>query len=204
VHNLFAGKIDVIDYDSRLTPFMMPHSTYVAALHDNPGGDVQFVNNLFVAGGDASQYSKALLPLVFDGNVYTKGSTRPVGSKGQKKYGEMNQQAKEQLKYYKEQETTEHNALMKDDYDAAAALSIKDGGIYLEIALDKSWLLQKRKMVTTSTLTKALVPNLPFENVDGSPIKVGTDYSGNKRNLSNPSPGPFEISSTGKQQIRVW
>jgi alpha-N-arabinofuranosidase len=203
VHNLFGGKINVVNYDSRLTPYMKPHSTSVAALHDNPGGDVQFFNNLFVNGGDASQYSKALLPVVFDGNVYTKGSVRATGSKEQKKFGEMNQKATEQMKNYKEQSATEHGTLVKDDFDAAPVLSGEDDGMYLEITLDKNWLLQKRKLVATSTLNKALVPGLAFENVDGSSVFINTDYFGNKRSIANPSPGPFEIVKSGKQRIRV-
>jgi alpha-N-arabinofuranosidase len=204
VHNLFGGRMDVIDYDSRLTPYMKPHSTYVAGLHDNPSGDVRFINNLFVNGGDASQYSKGLLPVVFDGNVYTKGAVRPIGSKEQKKYGEMNQQAKEQMKSYKEQDAREANALVREDFDAGAVLDTKGDEVNLEIALDKNWLLQKRRMVTTSILDKAVVPGLPFENPDGSAIQIDTDYTGKKRSSGNPSPGPFEILNSGRQTIRVW
>jgi alpha-L-arabinofuranosidase len=145
-----------------------------------------------------------LLPVLFDGNVYTKGSVRATVSKGQKKYGEMNQKAKEQLKNYKDQDAMEYNALVKEDVDAAATLSGKGNEVFLQIALDKIWLLQKRKLVTTSTLTKAIVPGLPFENVDGSPMQIDTDYHGNKRNTANPSPGPFEILKSGKQVIKVW
>ena len=42
-----------------------------------------------------------------------------------------------------------------------------------------------------------------FENVDGSPVKIHMDYFGEKRNMENPSPGPFEIKSSGKQKIKV-
>jgi len=204
VHNLFGGKMDVIGYDARLTPYLKPHSTFVAALHDNPGGDIQFINNLFVNGSNASQYSKALLPVVFDGNVYTKGSVRAVENKDQKKFGEMNKNAQEQLKKYKDQESTERNALIKDDFDASASLLQKDREMDLEIAFDKNWLAQKRQLVTTKTLTKAIVPDLPFENVDGSPLRVDSDYRGEQRNAENPSPGPFEIKSSGKQIVKVW
>jgi alpha-N-arabinofuranosidase len=72
VHNIFAGKMNIVSYDSRLTPYHKPHSTYVEGLHDNPGGDIQFINNLFVNGANAGQYKKSILPVVFDGNVYTK------------------------------------------------------------------------------------------------------------------------------------
>jgi alpha-N-arabinofuranosidase len=204
VHNIFGGKMDVIAYDTRLTPYHKPHSTFVEALHDNPGGDVQFVNNLFVNGGDASQYSKALLPVVFDGNVYTKGTIRAVGNDKQKKFGEMNKKAKEQMENYKEQEATEQNAMIKEDFDASVNLTKQGQEMYLEIALDKDWLTQKRDLVTTQTLTKAMVPNLPFENTDGTEVKIDEDYFDEKRNVNNPSPGPFELTKSGIQSFKVW
>ncbi len=204
VHNLFAGKINVIHYDARLTPYMKPHSTYVVALHDNPSGDVQFINNLFVNGGDASQYSSALLPVTFKGNVYTKGAVRAIKNNRQDRFGEMNKDAKKQMEEYKEHMATEMNALVDSDFDASVHLLQQDKKIYLEIAFDKKWLAQKRKLVTTKTLTQAIVPDLLFENPDGSPLRIGTDYSGKKRNVVNPSPGPFEIRGSGKQIIKVW
>lgn len=204
VHNLFQGKIDVIHYDARLTPFMKPRSTYVVTLHDNPSGNVQFLNNLFVNGGDVSQYSKALLPLVFDGNVYTKGSIRAVENNGQDRFGEMNKDAEKQMKEYKEHTATERNALVDNIFDGSVSLLQQDKNMYLEIAFDKKWLNQKRKLVTTQTLAKAIVPGLPFENTDGSLLWIDKDYPGKKRNVANPSPGPFEIKESGKQKIRVW
>lgn len=47
--------MNVIGYDSRLTPYHKPHSTFVAGLHDNPGVDIRFVNNLFVNVGNARE-----------------------------------------------------------------------------------------------------------------------------------------------------
>ncbi len=204
VHNLFAGKIDVIHYDSRLTPYHRPHSTFVEALHDNPGGDIRFINNLFVNGGDASQYSKALLPVVFDGNVYTKGSIRINENKEGQRFGEMNKNAQEQMKKYKEQPASEMNALVKSEFDASVNLLQQDKSEYLEIVFDKNWLTeQKRNLVTTERLGKVIVPDLPFENPDGTKVVIDTDYFGRKRNTQNPSPGPFEILSSGKQKMNV-
>jgi alpha-N-arabinofuranosidase len=195
--------MDVLYYDSRLTPYHKAHSTYVVALHDNPGGDVRFINNLFVSGGDASQYSKTLLPAIFDGNVYTKGSVMPTISRIQRRFGEMNKDAREQLKKYKDQDAIERNTLI-NDFDASVNLVHQNDGMYLEIALDKNWLTKKRKLITTKELTKAIIPKLPFENVDGSPVKIDTDYSGKKRNKTNPFPGPFEVLNSGKQRIKLW
>ncbi|MGZ3845849.1 MAG: hypothetical protein ACXVBH_07320, partial [Flavisolibacter sp.] len=101
-------------------------------------------------------------------------------------------------------DATEQNSLVKDDFDAGTSLSSKNNEVILEISLDKNWLLQKRRLVTTSTLTKAIVPGLPFENVDGSAISIDKDYNDRKRNVVNPSPGPFEILKTGRQTIKVW
>ncbi|WP_159452616.1 DUF1565 domain-containing protein [Pedobacter nyackensis] len=204
-HNIFGGKMNVISYDSRLTPYHKPHASDVVGLHDNPAGDIQFINNLFVNGGDASQYKKNILPVMFDGNVYTKGAVRAVSGNKQRSFGDMSAEAREKIKSVPDKDAEEKNFIADENFDAGAKL-IKEGDkMYLEISWDKNWLTkQKRKLVTTASLTKAIVSNLPFENVDGSPLKIDVDYSGNKRNVLNPSPGVFEIVKTGKQKIKVW
>ncbi|NML40373.1 DUF1565 domain-containing protein [Chitinophaga sp. G-6-1-13] len=203
-HNLFSGVVDAIVYDGRLTPYQLPHATYMANLHDNPSGDVQFINNLFVNGADVSKYSNALLPVVFKGNVYAKGVVRAIGFKGEKSKGEMNDSAYQRLKKYKVQQAIETDAVVSNDADTGVVLVQKGGNAFLEISMNKDWLLQKRRNVTTATLTKAVIPGLPFENTDGSALSIDTDYLGHKRNTSNPSPGPFEISKGAKQSIKVW
>lgn len=52
--------------------------------------------------------------------------------------------------------------------------------------------------------TAARIPELPFENPDGSPLKITTDSFGRDRIRSNPFPGTFEIKETGRQKIKVW
>ena len=58
--------------------------------------------------------------------------------------------------------------------------------------------------MTTELLGKAVIPDLPYENRDSSPLKVSTDYFGKNRHELNPFPGPFEISESGKQSLKVW
>ena len=78
-------------------------------------------------------------------------------------------------------------------------------GVFLEIALDKSWVTkQSRPLVTTEMLGKAAVPDLPFEQPDGAPYRIDTDYFGKQRNLENPFPGPFELPAGGKQKLKIW
>ena len=204
-HNIFGGNMKVISYDNRLTPYLKPHSTFVAGLHDNPGGDVQFINNLFVNGGSAGEYQKAILPVTFDGNIYVKGAIRAVSGDKKRTFGEISSTAKEKLKNVPSKNAVETNFLMEENFDDGAKLVTKKEKMYLEIALDKNWLTkQKRKLVTGQLLGKAIVSDLSFENPDGSPLRIDMDYSGRKRNTLNPSPGPFEIMKSGRQQIRVW
>jgi len=205
VHNIFAGETEVIHYDARQTPYHKPHSTFVVALNDNPGGDIRFINNLFIKGGNVSQYHKAMLPVTFDGNVFTKGSVRPVPDNPGMTKDKISDPAKRKTENRKYQAATEYNTIDNPDFDTKAMIKKKENGVYLKIILDKNWLAgQERNLVTTELLGKAIIPDLPFENPDGSKVVIDKDYFGQKRNEKYPSPGPFEISGSGKQKIKVY
>lgn len=205
-HNIISGTIDATAFDSRITPYHKAHSTEIAGMHDNPGGDVRFFNNLFVKRGDPSQYGMMLLPVLFQGNVFTNGTVMPMPGKTTKlKFEGMNRKgAKEQLKKYTQQDAVVQNSLLAMDFDAAVNLSQSDSKAILEISIDKKWLTKKRESVTSAILPTAVIPDLPYVNPDGSPVTIDTDYFGNQRNIKNPSPGPFEITKGGKQSLQVW
>ncbi len=57
VHNLAAGRIDVRP-QGRRTPYHKAHSTAVAGLHNIPGGDNRFLNNLFTKAVSLGAYEK--------------------------------------------------------------------------------------------------------------------------------------------------
>ena len=179
VHNLIAGEIRQLAFDGRMTPFHKAHSTEVEGLHDNPCGDDRFYNNLIVHHGDLSQYDTARLPMWMNGNVFLKGA-KPAKH--------------------------ETEPLLKPEFDPKLNLVEKADGFYLELILDKVWSVERiRKLVTTDMLGKAVIPNLPYEHPDGSPLRVDTDYFGKKRNEKNPSAGPFENPAVGKQlTLKVW
>ena len=111
-HNLIAGRLHMIRFDGRMTPFHKAHSTEVAGLHDNPCGDVRYYNNLFAQRGNLSPYDKATLPVWMAGNVFLKGA-----------------------------KPSKHEAapLVKPDFDPQLKLIEKPDGWYLEIALDQAW-----------------------------------------------------------------
>ncbi len=178
VHNLFTGSLRIIPYDARQTPFLKAHSTAVAGLHDNPFGDDRYYNNLFVGPGDLSVYDLARLPVAMEGNVFLKGA-RPSRQ--------------------------EASPLVRPEFDPAIKLVKSEAGLNLELKTDSAWVAeQTRTLVTTERLGKASVPNLPWEQPDGSPLRLNADYFGEPRNETNPLPGPFEKPRGGKFVLRVW
>lgn len=176
-HNLIAGKLS-IHYDSRQTPYHKAHSTELAGRHDCPVGDVRWYNNLLTGRCNLNEYDKATLPVAAAGNVFTKAATASKFDK---------------------------DALLKPDYDAGIKLVQKSDGWYLEIKLDPAWSKEKsRQLVTAELLGQAVIPDLLFENPDGTPVKIDTDYFGKPRDPKNPTPGPFEDPGTGRITIKVW
>jgi alpha-N-arabinofuranosidase len=176
VHNLIAGRIRVAVGERRMTPYLKAHSTEVAGLHANASGDERYYNNIFVNGG-LQAYDPAKLPVFMVGNVFLKGA-RP--SKHESK------------------------PLVQPNINPGIKLVEKADGMYLEITLDKVWAQQQRKVVTTELLGKAKIPDLPYEQPDGSPYRIDTDYFGNKRKAANPFPGPFELPAGGSHVLKLW
>jgi alpha-N-arabinofuranosidase len=177
VHNLMVEGMGVVDQSSNQTPLHKPHSTEFAEMHGHPSGDDRYYNNL-VERGDLSEYDTAKLPVWMNGNVFLNGA-----------------------------KPSKHEAepFLQPAFDPAIALVEKADGLYLEMAFDPVWGTERtRKLVTTELLGKAVIPNQAFENPDGTPLRIDTDYFGKKRNERNPFPGPFEILQGGKQTLKVW
>ena len=176
VHNLFAGALRIIPFDSRMTPIHKAHSTEVASLHNNPCGDDRYYHNVFVQRGDLSAYDAAKVPVAMAGNLFLKGA-----------------------------KPSKHEAapLVKPDVDPALKLVEKVDGLYLEMTVDPVWnAAGDRKPVTTELLGVTHISGCAYENPDGSPLKIDRDYSGNPRIAATPAAGPFDSPATGT--IKVW
>jgi alpha-N-arabinofuranosidase len=90
-------------------------------------------------------------------------------------------------------------------FDPQIKIVEESDGIYLYMTLDKSYKSLRNTLVTTQLLGKAMIPDLSFENPDGTPLKIDTDYFGKERNEKRPSAGPFEKPVVGKQLVlKVW
>ena len=195
VHNLFAGQCE-IGNTTRITPFMKPHSTTIAGMHENYNGDDRFYNNIFAAPskdgqsvlneeetrtrkpGRLAKYDDETMPLLMNGNLYLNGA-RP-------------------------HEKDLHPGIIQQK-TANPELIRKKDGFYLEWTPEVSWENgMKRELITTEKLGRAIVPDMAYENADGSPVTIDTDYFGHSRKKSNPFPGPFTELKEGNQLIKVW
>lgn len=178
VHNLVVSPLGHEGLDSRTTPFQQPHSTEIAGIQEGNCGDHRFHNNIFVSPAGLQAIDNAMLPCFAAGNVFLKDA------KPSKFDREM---------------------LHKPEFDCGWKLIEKPDGWYLNIKLDPTWRDEvERKLVTTEQLGKASVPNMAYEEPDGSAIRIDTDFIGKPRNPKNPFPGPFEINENGDVTFKVW
>ncbi|HEY5913069.1 MAG TPA: right-handed parallel beta-helix repeat-containing protein [Verrucomicrobiae bacterium] len=184
VHNLFGGRIASAPEPNRETPYHPPHTTVVAGLTNVKGGDCRFFNNVFVGRGDPSAkeaagygisaYDQRGYPLQTGGNVFYSGA-RPYA----KEAGHVVPAADPKVKL------TQEGARLMLQFNAGPELK-----------------QAKTRLVTTALLGKARIPGLAYENADGSPLTISTDYFGKKRKQSSPTPGPIENLGTGSRALR--
>ena len=195
-HNLITGKIDNWFDMKRLTPHMAAHSTAIAGLTVTQGGDNRFFNNIFVGQGLPGAaplrtanpqtsitgfglwvYDARDFLLQTGGNVYYHGS-QP---------------------YFKE---TNPVTLPATNPNVKVVEESAQTFIQFNFGLELKQV--STKPVTTALLGKAKIAGLAFENADGSPLKINTDYFGRPRNKTNPTPGPFEDLVLGNLKLNVW
>jgi alpha-N-arabinofuranosidase len=177
VHNLVAGRLHLRPEPKRQTPFHKPRSTEVAGLVNIKGGDDRFMNNLFAGSTGLAPYDKAVLPVAAEGNVFLKGA----------------QPSKH-----------DQDPVVLAEFDPDVKLLQKPEGFFLEMAFEKAWASEgARRQATAEALGKAVIPGLPFDRPDGSPVRVDADYFGKGRKEKNPTPGPFEDPGAGRIRLKV-
>lgn len=183
-HNLLSGHIAHFLADARVTPYHPAHDTAIAGLSDATPGDHRFYNNIILSPDGAAsdpQYARwdgtldgAVLPAFAAGNVFA-GDAVPSRF---------------------DHDAVVHAAPIRPQ------LTERSDGWFLSLDADPAWSATPRRVVTSGLLGSAAVPALPYENADGTPIAVDTDYFAAVRDSENPYPGPFERPVPGP--VRVW
>ena len=181
---------------SRATPYHPAHSTAVAGLVNIKGGDDRFYNNLFISnGGDGADAVKAApqhsprgagsglwaydpreAPVLTGGNVFHHGA-RPYRN--------------------------ETSAVVKSDFDPKLAWREVDGKLFLSFQCGPEPDAVLTNLVDTAGLGKTMISRQAYENADGTPLRVDTDFFGKPRDAS-PAPGPFENPTGAKKGFVVW
>jgi len=92
---------------------------------------------------------------------------------------------------------------VRPDLDPGLKIVEKSDGFFLEFVWDQALGTGTRRTVTTELLGKAAIPDLPYEQADGKPIRIEADFFGKKRAATNPTPGPFEAPGTGSVRLKV-
>jgi hypothetical protein len=197
VHNLFAGKITNRPEPSRDTPYHPAHSTTVAGLATTKGGDDRYYNNIFVGNGETLTsdrkgnlkelrwissfglwgYDGREQPLQTGGNVYYRGAEPYAGEAG---------------------------SSVLTGIDPKLKLVQQGDQFILQITPGQELKQAGTMLVTTGTLGRAKTPGLAYEQADGSPIRINTDYFGKRRSEASPTAGPFENTGAGDLKLKVW
>ena len=177
VHNLIAGAVGGRK-ETRETPLFSPHSLKNMKVSNIQHKDLRFHNNLFIGSSGLSDCDKMTENLQATGNVYLAGA-KPS--------------------------THESDALVARGFEPGMKLEEKSDGWWFEMSVDPDWRSQQRRaVVTTELLGKAKIPDAPFEQPDGTPYRLDTDYLGKTRNTDNPAPGPFRLANEKAIRIKVW
>lgn len=189
VHNLVAGQLCMYPEPGRFTPHLLPHSTEIMGFSTIYSGDDRYYNNLFLGNGPElnkkdirynyglAGFNVAKLPVWANGNVYYNKALP-----------------------YKSESDHVVNANFKPDFK----ITEEGEHVYLNFNAGDDHPSLKTQMITTALLGKARMPKTAYENSDGTPLRIDTDYFGNKRSESNPSAGPFENRGKGILNLKVW
>ena len=192
MNNIFAGRLMILPIAGRFTPYHFPHSTKVAGLKNTTNGKQWFYNNIFIAPPKGSPKLKVRAAkdkeyglVLFDrfsfgvraeGNVYLGAA---IPSK------------------------LDVNYIRLPDFDAGVELKKKDGKVVLSFKMPEDITKISGSVVTTSLIGKTKISELPIENADGTPLKVDTDYFGEKRKDGKTVPGPFIEIKPGMNEFPV-
>ena len=215
INNIFAGQICKGGWSERFTPYHYPHTTKIAGMMTTMEGDDRFLNNIFIKTTappydifekanrpkrreatmdfglgmysdhpsvltendfQISEMSKVKLPVVAENNIYLNGA--------------IPHQSGENEFDFKNVETE-------------IRIEEKEDGFYLVLNTKGDFSFMNSKVINSFDIGEAMVPGVPFENPDGTPVLFDKDYFNATREEVN-SAGPFSNLSLKNKRVRLW
>lgn len=195
LHNLFAGALTVCPEPNRQTPFHPPHSTEIAGLVSTQGGDNRFLNNVFIGRGKPASQAEPPTPAK---RVWRTG----FGLAPYEIHGMQNLAAGNVYLNLARPGTPQEDSA-EIEQDPQVKITQEESAVTLTMVVPAEWPTQKRPIVTGECLGQTAVSKLPYENWDGTELKIDRDYFGRPR--SDPTiPGPFAELAAGPVSLVVW
>jgi len=216
VHNLFTGQICKGTENVRFTPYHYPHSTKVAGIMTTQGGDDRYINNVFIKTPVPPYdiFEKANRPKRREGTMdYGLGiyDNHPAGRPGPdffiSEMSEVKLPVKTENNLYLNGAIPYKNGvndIVINKSDTDIRLEEKADGIYLYINASAEFASINGKIISSSDLGEAMVPEAVFDNPDGTPILFNTDYFSEIREENKNAPGPFAGLNPGENEIKLW
>ena len=176
VHNLFHySSITFILEGDRSTNTFMPHSTADKARPKVGLRDNRVFNNIFISSELYNILS--LTESSIDDNLYLDGTSKYAG--------------------YDSNSVVDSTASnLKLAYDSA--------GINLSVNFGAPAISMSCPRITSTSIGKFTVPDMPLEHPDGTPLDITTDYFGNTPDPSHILPGPIQTIRQGTNTFSLW
>ncbi len=208
VNNLICGTMRHVSVLNRATPYHYPHSTKPMGTTFVYSGDDRWYQNIFVGG--ARTYTEQSISGTSDYNGSPCSFEEFIGELKLDK-GDMDafEQTKEAV-YIKNNAYLKSATMfdreegsLKNDFDPKVKIVAEGSKTYLELDVSKELLDRKAKVLTSGDLGSVRIVEMCYENPDGSPIILDTDYTSATRDeVSNI--GPISRLKEGKNRVLIW
>lgn len=205
INNLFAGKIVIKKILNRATPYHAPHSTDVIGYAMVYGGDDRFYHNIFIGRNENGVYGTSSY------NGHTLSLEEYIDKVDKMAPGDLNifEQIEQPVyingnAYFNGASCFDKEDTKLDEPDFNAAFNIEETGgeVYLNITLPDSFGSYTCPVLDTKTLGRVRIVDADYENPDGSPLILDTDYFDIKEDKDTVT-GPITGLTAGKNRIKV-
>ena len=203
-HNIFGGSIKMRLAPDRFTPYHFAHATAVMGLMSILHGDDRYYNNIFASNNTHAS------PTIFTGtNAYNK---HPLATDYWYKGKSPKDFAAHKLPVYigsnvyynlSKSFNRETDALVKSGYDPELKLEESLGGYIFTINLSNDFNSNPKVLVNSALLGAAFQSEAAFENPNGTPMTISTDFYNTPWENKTPVAGPLASFKPGLNTLNI-